>query len=62
MYIFNSEQQKSRSLNIITGFQVMDGLIHIFVLEGLKEHAVRIMWDSLPKPENSGMLSLLTKC
>lgn len=47
-------QQQSRTLDIITGFQVLDGRMHLFVLEGLRDRAVMEVWESLPQPENSG--------
>ena len=48
------EQQKSRDLDIVTGFHVMDGVLHLFVLEGLRDEAIRYVWDSLSKPDNKG--------
>ena len=48
------DQQKNRELDIITGFQVLDGQMHLFVLEGLRSGGVQYLWKSLPKPENSG--------
>lgn len=53
LYIYR-EQQKSRLLNIITGFQILDSEIHLFVLEGLRDKGVRMLWESLPTPQNSG--------
>ncbi|XP_064632936.1 uncharacterized protein LOC135491169 isoform X2 [Lineus longissimus] len=52
-YKLSREQQASRALDIVTGFQVMDGIRHVFILEGLREGAIRLIWESLPKPENS---------
>ncbi|XP_069101496.1 uncharacterized protein [Argopecten irradians] len=52
-YKLSLEQQKSRTLNIVTGFQVMDGVMHLFLLEGLHEQAIKTLWNSLPKPEKS---------
>ncbi|XP_033746510.1 uncharacterized protein LOC117331748 isoform X3 [Pecten maximus] len=52
-YKLSLEQQKSRSLNIVTGFQVMDGVMHLFMLEGLHDQAIKTLWNSLPKPEKS---------
>ena len=51
---FFRDQQKSRELDIVTGFQVLDGQMHLFVLEGLRSGGVQYLWKALPKPENSG--------
>lgn len=48
-------QQQSRTLDIITGFQVLDGSQHLFVLEGLRDQAIKEVWETLPQPENSGL-------
>ncbi|KAL4225876.1 hypothetical protein ACF0H5_013865 [Mactra antiquata] len=57
-YKLSGMQQKSRTLNIVTGFQVLDGLQHLFVLEGLRDKAIKDVWESLPKPENSDVTVL----
>ncbi|XP_077982883.1 uncharacterized protein LOC144437742 [Glandiceps talaboti] len=49
-YKLSEEQQRSRTLDIVTGFQVMDGEIHIFVLEGLRDEAIHKLWHTLPRP------------
>ena len=49
-------QQQSRTLDIITGFQILDGTMHMFVLEGLRDKAIKEVWETLPQPENSGIL------
>ena len=46
------------SLDIVTGFQVMDGNMHMYVLEGLIDQAIHLLWEALPQPENEGMLNL----
>ncbi len=48
------EQQKNRELDIVTGFQLLDGEMHLFVLEGLRNGAIQLLWEDLPRPENSG--------
>ncbi|XP_071128270.1 uncharacterized protein [Mytilus edulis] len=52
-YKLSLEQQRSRDLDIVTGFQLMDGDMHLFILEGMRERAVMSLWDSLPRPENT---------
>lgn len=48
------EQQTSKDLDIVTGFQVMDGIRHMFVLEGLRDKCIHDLWQALPQPENAG--------
>ncbi|XP_062581954.1 uncharacterized protein LOC134243735 isoform X3 [Saccostrea cucullata] len=52
-YKLSLEQQRSRDLDIITGFQVMDGDKHVFVLEGLRDKAIEYVWENVTGPENS---------
>ncbi|KAL3851655.1 hypothetical protein ACJMK2_015384 [Sinanodonta woodiana] len=52
-YKLSSTQQESRTLDIVTGFQVLDGTMHLFILEGLRDKAVDEIWEGLPQPENS---------
>ena len=53
-FFLSREQQMSSSLDIVTGFHVLDGEKHIFVLEGLRDKAIKQLWEELPRPENSG--------
>ena len=45
------DQRKSKTLDIKTGFQVLDRQYHLFVLEGL---AIKKLWDKLPRPQEEG--------
>eukprot|EP00794_Sanderia_malayensis_P005993 gene5993-6689_t len=47
-YKLNELEQKSKTLDIITGFQIIDGNYHIFVLEGLRDQGIKTLWDNLP--------------
>ncbi|XP_048243138.1 uncharacterized protein LOC124146111 isoform X2 [Haliotis rufescens] len=57
-YKLSAEQQESRELDIITGFQVLDGNMHLFVLEGLRDKAVHVLWEALPQPHDSDVTVL----
>ncbi|XP_074646485.1 uncharacterized protein LOC141902581 [Tubulanus polymorphus] len=57
-YKLSRQQQQSRDLDIVTGFHVMDGKRHVFVLEGLRDSAIKLLWESLPKLENSDVTVL----
>ncbi|PIK33636.1 hypothetical protein BSL78_29553, partial [Apostichopus japonicus] len=48
-YKLSETQQDSKTLNIVTGFQIMDGEKHIFVLEGLRDEAIQMLWETLPR-------------
>ena len=58
LYRICRDQQKNRELDIVTGFQLLDGKMHLFVLEGLRDGGIQRLWESMPKPENSGTVSL----
>uniref|UniRef100_A0A4W4E062 DUF4550 domain-containing protein n=1 Tax=Electrophorus electricus TaxID=8005 RepID=A0A4W4E062_ELEEL len=44
----NSKERANQNLNILTGFHVVDQSLHLCVLEGLKEQAVRNLWETVP--------------
>ncbi|XP_063952895.1 uncharacterized protein LOC129255695 [Lytechinus pictus] len=50
-YKLSPAQQKSSDLDIVTGFQILDGEKHIFVLEGLRDYSINNLWCSLPRPQ-----------
>ncbi|EDV25838.1 uncharacterized protein TRIADDRAFT_23652, partial [Trichoplax adhaerens] len=47
-YKLNEEQRCSHTLDIITGFQILDGEYQVFILEGLAEGGIKTLWQSLP--------------
>eukprot|EP00795_Rhopilema_esculentum_P002461 gene2461-18118_t len=53
-YKLSDAQRISKSLNIITGFQIIDGVHHIFVLEGLRDHGIKTLWENLSQSHSDG--------
>lgn len=48
---FYSEQQTRKDLDIVTGFQLLDGKHHLFILEGLANGAIQMVWGKMGKPK-----------
>lgn len=38
--------QEQQDLDVLTGFHLLDGKIHLFILEGLADHGLRRLWES----------------
>ncbi|KAG8430974.1 hypothetical protein GDO86_019631, partial [Hymenochirus boettgeri] len=56
------DQKDDCTLDVITGFHVMDGAMHLLVLEGLMDRGIRELWETIPNriagPED-GKLEIL---
>ncbi|XP_043934019.1 uncharacterized protein KIAA1257 homolog [Protopterus annectens] len=46
-YRLSLDQKESVELDVVTGFHLMDGKIHLFILEGLKDKAIRKLWEKI---------------
>ncbi|XP_074139793.1 uncharacterized protein CFAP92 isoform X2 [Sminthopsis crassicaudata] len=47
--------------DVITGFHLFDGQIHLFILEGLAQQGLRKLWEQFPNraPDSGGMFQVL---
>ncbi|XP_073448494.1 uncharacterized protein CFAP92 [Aquarana catesbeiana] len=54
-------QKRDVTLDVITSIHIMDGSIHLFILEGLKDKGIKELWETLssrPKGENEKLETL----
>lgn len=44
----SAKDRENKSRNVLTGFHMMDKAVHLFILEGLKDQAVKRLWTKVP--------------
>ncbi|XP_073500577.1 uncharacterized protein CFAP92 [Phyllobates terribilis] len=59
--ILRDDQKGDSSLDVVTGVHIMDGDIHLLILEGLRQKAVKELWATVPSSaaEQKGKLEIL---
>jgi len=52
-YKLTDEEKASKTLDILTGFHLIDGQIHLFVLEGLQNSAIKNLLSDVPREKSN---------
>lgn len=47
-HIMDAIERENKYLNALTGFHLLDEARHLFILEGLKDEAIRKLWETVP--------------
>ncbi|KAB5537023.1 hypothetical protein PHYPO_G00114050 [Pangasianodon hypophthalmus] len=47
-HIMDATEREKKYLNALTGFHFLDNALHLFVLEGLKDEAIKKLWETVP--------------
>uniref|UniRef100_A0A8C9QRL4 Si:dkey-57n24.6 n=1 Tax=Scleropages formosus TaxID=113540 RepID=A0A8C9QRL4_SCLFO len=47
-YEMSASEKNSKEMDVVTGFYLYDNKTHLFVLEGLKDKAIRRLWEKVP--------------
>ncbi|XP_073667950.1 uncharacterized protein cfap92 [Paramisgurnus dabryanus] len=48
----SAKDRENKTRNVLTGFHIMDKALHLFVLEGLKDQAIKRLWTQVPMKLN----------
>lgn len=44
-YRVSTQEMESKEMDFLTGFHLLDKNLHIFVIEGLKDRAIKKLWE-----------------
>ncbi|KAM9443555.1 uncharacterized protein FLJ43738 [Clarias gariepinus] len=47
-HVMDATERDNKDLNALTGFYLLDQALHIFILEGLKDEAIKTLWETAP--------------
>lgn len=47
-HIMEDIERENKYLNALTGFHFLDKTIHLFILEGLNDEAIKKLWETVP--------------
>ncbi|XP_028854075.1 uncharacterized protein cfap92 isoform X2 [Denticeps clupeoides] len=56
---WNVKHRENKDLDVITGFHIFDKCLHLFVLEGLKDQAIKMLFETLPIKNEDEQVTIL---